>query len=76
VQVVQVVQFKNCRTVPRTANNDQQIFCLTTGLGFYIKPKTQFTIGPSVVWNYAQYPDLSLGGKGYGGEEIKNTTAS
>jgi hypothetical protein len=37
--------------------NDQQIFCLTTGLGFYIKPKTQFTIGPSVVWNYAQYPD-------------------
>ena len=37
--------------------NDQQIFCLTTGLGFYIKPKIQFTIGPSVVWNYAQYPD-------------------
>jgi hypothetical protein len=37
--------------------NDQQIFCLTTSLGYYIKPKIQFTIGPSVVWNYAQYPD-------------------
>lgn len=37
--------------------NDQQIFCLTTSLGFYVKPKIQFTIGPSVVWNYAQYHD-------------------
>jgi hypothetical protein len=37
--------------------NDQQIFYLTTSLGYYIKPKIQFTIGPSVVWNYAQYPD-------------------
>jgi hypothetical protein len=37
--------------------NDQQIFCLTTSLGYYIKPKIQFTIGPSVVWNYAQYPE-------------------
>ncbi len=49
--------YKKSSVNRRTANNDQQIFCLTTGLGYYIKPKTQFTIGPSVVWNYTQYPD-------------------
>jgi hypothetical protein len=38
-------------------NNNQQIFSLTTNLGYCINPRVQFTIGPSVVWNYAGNPD-------------------
>jgi hypothetical protein len=37
--------------------NDQQIFGLTANLGYCINSKVHFTIGPSVVWNYAQYSD-------------------
>lgn len=38
-------------------NNNQQIVGLVTNLGCRINIKIQFTIGPSIVWNYAANPE-------------------